>query len=142
MLLDEIQLDRSNWISSLGNSPNVWSSRSVAEFMAIGTVIASIGGTLAAIAKDRSDRSAIVKELGELKTQVLDLIDAVERVKARLKGQGPDAAVVAIQRQLESFDARIDKLAARIDERDEQRVSLQRELGAIGAKIEILLAAK
>ena len=114
----------------------------VADWTQFGTVIASIGGTLAAIAKDRSDRSAILKDVGELKTQVQDLNDAVERIKARLKGQGPDAAVIAIQRQIESIDARINKLAARIDERDEQRVSLQRELGAIGAKIEILLAAK
>jgi len=115
---------------------------SVADWTAFGTVIASIGGTLAAIAKDRSDRAAIVKDLAELKSQVADLFDTLERVKSRIKGQGPDPAIVSLQRQVEGFDNRIDKLAARIDERDEQRVALQRELGAIGAKIEILLAAK
>jgi uncharacterized coiled-coil DUF342 family protein len=121
------------------------------DLTAIGTIVASIGGTLAAIAKDRSDRVALVKDVAELKTQVTDLADALDQIKARVRGHrttsdpaiaGMHGSISILQKRYDEFEDRIEKLVRRADERDKQELALQRELGGIGAKIEVLLAGK
>jgi len=111
----------------------------MADFTAVGTIIASIGGTLAAIAKDRSDRAKLEKDLVELKSQVAELFDGFAALKSKIRGQGSDAGLTELQKQIDDLHDRFDGFAKRLDDRDGQWLALQRELGGIAAKIEILL---
>lgn len=111
----------------------------MADFTAVGTIIASIGGTLAAIAKDRSDRAKLEKDLVELKSQVAELFDGLTTLKSKIRGQGSDAGLTELQKQIDDLHDRLDGFVKRLDDRDGQWLALQRELGGIAAKIEILL---
>ena len=80
----------------------------------------------------------------EIKAQLVELADGLDRIKAhvrRTRSTGStDAAASDLQRQLDEVHARLDALTKRLDERDVQWVTVQRELGAIDAKIEILIS--
>lgn len=116
----------------------------MADFVpTIAAVATSFAGMIAALAKDRADRKAIEAEIAKLKDSLDELRDSFDRIKGRARGSshGPDAAFVELQRQVHSLRDDLAKVVARQDERDVAERALQRELGGIGAKIEILLLA-
>lgn len=117
----------------------------VADFgPSIAAAATSIAGLIAALVKDRSDRKALESELAKLKDHLGELQDAFDRYKgkdrSRTSVQGPDPALLDVQRQVASIRDELAKVTSRIDERDIAERALQRELGGIGAKIEILLS--
>lgn len=98
---------------------------------------------IAALVKDRADRKALETEIGKLKEHLGELEESFDRFKGRSRGsnQGPDPALLEVQRQVTTLRDELGKVIIRLDERDVAERALQRELGGIGAKIEILLLA-
>jgi peptidoglycan hydrolase CwlO-like protein len=111
--------------------------------------LTSIAGALAGLAKDRGDRATLRKDVEAIKAQVGEALDEIDRLKARVQKQrggavpfrGSDPGIVSdLQRQVDDAHTKLDAITRRLDEHDGQWTQLQRELGGIGAKIEILLA--
>lgn len=112
-------------------------------FAVVTAAATSIVGAFASFAKDRSDRASLRKDLAAVKAQVGEVVETIERLKARMK-QGrssvPDLNVADLQRQIDDVHEQHEKITRRLDEHAGQWTTVQRELGAIGAKIEILLS--
>ena len=98
---------------------------------------------IAALVKDRADRKALETEINKLKDHLGELQESFDRIKGRSRGssQGLDPALLEVQRQVTALRDELAKVVSRLDERDVAERALQRELGGIGAKIEILLLA-
>jgi len=105
--------------------------------------LTGIAGSLATLVKDRGDKASTKKEIATIKAQLLELVDGLDRVKASLKRtrttSGADSSTLELHRQIDELHVRVDSCIKRIDERDAQWATVQRELGAIDAKLEILM---
>lgn len=131
---------------------SLWADRAtvgfaMADLHAVLTAAAtSLAGSLATFAKDRSDRAALRKDIDKIKAQVGELIEGFERLKTRVKQQaqpyrGSDPGLLAdLQRQTDDLQTSVNAVSRRLDEHDGNWATLQRELGGITAKLEILLS--